>query len=769
MNFPSWITLVLVISQCHSQSFQWPGSRTDRWGPWSVWGPCSKSCGGGTTIRTRQCVISTPTASRPKYVLDVYRQNNLRQGNCHGTTTQYSTCNMQECYKPVTVTRKMAIQARAVQCSKFNNSSFNGYFFTWMPYLRVKTIRQDECQLNCLAKGHMFFLRLSPKVKDGTPCLTDLKKVCIHGKCKEMPPECKGGGCFVSKPTVAPKQKRSGLFTYSDASREKLILGYNPVITIPAGATKINVTEIRRSKNFLALKSHDSTKYYINGNWVIDLPKGYKVAGTTVYYTRPRRNNENEECFIADGPTTEDLDVMLLYQDDEPQIMYSYFLPKDNPNGQNKRKQQPAEPVLIGHRGLQTRPTQPTPSRVTYAWTLTGFSQCTHSCAGGIQTTIHQCVSSVGKRVVEESWCSRNSKPRARQRVCNLQPCPPRWEPGAWGKCSRTCGVGLQIRSLLCKQLVDNNGRRQQRMLPISYCRQWGRPPASRSCNTRQCPPPANWTVGEWSKCSVTCEKGHKQRVVQCMDINNRHVNERLCSKSPKPPMTEPCFTGSCKTEWFASHEWSKCSVPCGKGQQSRIVFCGRKGGDTLTSNHCSQTNKLRSTRPCNNGECQAKWVTSEWSKCSVDCGKGTQIRTVFCADMVGDKFQQLPDESCSGTSKPISVTPCGNNSCQPQWFTTKWGECSRSCRGGSQVRSVMCFDHEGQASKACSSRNKPFHYQHCNNKPCPTSRGRLAQLKECNDIYSGGICFYVTQANFCRYSHYNRMCCNSCQRRRHR
>ena len=29
------------------------------------------------------------------------------------------------------------------------------------------------------------------------------------------------------------------------------VLGYNPVITIPAGATSINITEIRRSKNYL--------------------------------------------------------------------------------------------------------------------------------------------------------------------------------------------------------------------------------------------------------------------------------------------------------------------------------------------------------------------------------------------------------------------------------------------------------------------------------------------------------------------------------------
>lgn len=62
---------------------------------------------------------------------------------------------------------------------------------------------------------------------------------------------------------------------------------------------------------FSALKSHNSNKYYINGNWVIDLPKGYDVADTTVYYTRPRRDKGKNEAFIAAGPTSEDLDVMV--------------------------------------------------------------------------------------------------------------------------------------------------------------------------------------------------------------------------------------------------------------------------------------------------------------------------------------------------------------------------------------------------------------------------------------------------------------------------
>lgn len=62
---------------------------------------------------------------------------------------------------------------------------------------------------------------------------------------------------------------------------------------------------------FLVLKFYDLIKYYINGNWVIDLLKGYKVVGIIVYYIRFCRNNENEECFIVDGLIIEDFDVMV--------------------------------------------------------------------------------------------------------------------------------------------------------------------------------------------------------------------------------------------------------------------------------------------------------------------------------------------------------------------------------------------------------------------------------------------------------------------------
>jgi len=63
--------------------------------------------------------------------------------------------------------------------------------------------------------------------------------------------------------------------------------------------------------------------------------------------------------------------------------MYSYFLPKEYPKKGNKGQQQPAEPGNFAQRGINSQATQPPPNGITYAWKLTGFTQCTHSCAGG--------------------------------------------------------------------------------------------------------------------------------------------------------------------------------------------------------------------------------------------------------------------------------------------------------------------------------------------------------------------------------------------------
>ena len=58
------------------------------------------------------------------------------------------------------------------------------------------------------------------------------------------------------------------------------VLGYNPVITIPAGATNINVTEIRRSKNYLG---ECSGWYRQNFSAIRDIIKNDTLRGRTVW------------------------------------------------------------------------------------------------------------------------------------------------------------------------------------------------------------------------------------------------------------------------------------------------------------------------------------------------------------------------------------------------------------------------------------------------------------------------------------------------------
>jgi len=48
--------------------------------------------------------------------------------------------------------------------------------------------------------------------------------------------------------------------------------------------------------------------YHINGAWTIDWPRKFQVANTVWEY---ERQTDSQELFLALGPTSEDLDVMV--------------------------------------------------------------------------------------------------------------------------------------------------------------------------------------------------------------------------------------------------------------------------------------------------------------------------------------------------------------------------------------------------------------------------------------------------------------------------
>lgn len=72
--------------------------------------------------------------------------------------------------------------------------------------------------------------------------------------------------------------------------------------------------------------------------------------------------------------------------------------------------------------------------------------------------------------------------------------------PGDWSECSKTCGSGVLIRNLRCKQLVDENGAQADKMLPIKSCPQWSRPQVIKPCKNAPCPKPSKWKTENWEK-----------------------------------------------------------------------------------------------------------------------------------------------------------------------------------------------------------------------------------------------------------------------------
>lgn len=77
---------------------------------------------------------------------------------------------------------------------------------------------------------------------------------------------------------------------------------------IPAGAREILIEEVAEAANFLALRSEDPDKYFLNGGWTIQWNGDYQVAGTTFTYTR----KGNWETLTSPGPTTEPVWIQVL-------------------------------------------------------------------------------------------------------------------------------------------------------------------------------------------------------------------------------------------------------------------------------------------------------------------------------------------------------------------------------------------------------------------------------------------------------------------------
>ncbi|KAL6108924.1 adamts16 [Pungitius sinensis] len=584
---------------------------------------------------------------------------------------------------------------RAQQCAEFNGKQFRGWYYSWRPYTRVDD--QDLCKLYCFAEGYDFFFALASKVKDGTLCSQDSSNVCIDGLCEKVGCDRVLGSTAVPDACGVCSGDNSTCKIYKGQFTKQYYTNqYYGVLTIPAGARSIRVMELNTSSSYLAVRD-TQRRYYLNGHWTVDWPGRHPIAGAIFEYKRPYNRPES---LISTGPTNETLVVEILLQGRNPGVRWEYTLKKADEKKSH-----------VKH---------------NYTWAIIR-SQCSATCAGGQMNTKSACYKDLRVQV-NTSYCNPRSRPAIGLMPCNTQPCPASWSVGEWGGCSRSCGGGEQMRLVQCDQRTGPSGADA---LADSRCAP-PTPARRQACNAHSCPPV--WTTGPWSQCSRKCGSGLRKRTVLCTNTNpgarTHTLTDSRCAVLSKPTSQETCFIKRCqkqrKVQWFVS-TWQECSVTCGRGYQARFIKCAEK--DTagkyreLAAKKCHHVPKpsIELQRLCNQAECpvQTTPAAHRWSTHHL--------------------------------THPPQPPP------QAQWQLSPWSQCTVTCGGGVQVRTVQCLV-QGKPSPACALHLKPSMSQACNTNFCqqPEKKDLV-----CRDYFNW--CYLVPQHGVCNHKFYGKQCCQSC------
>uniref|UniRef100_M4A409 Papilin n=1 Tax=Xiphophorus maculatus TaxID=8083 RepID=M4A409_XIPMA len=532
----------------------------DYWDSWGLYGECSRSCGGGVTMRTRRCVTQRTDGGH----------------NCVGPDKSYRICNIQDCPEG-------SRDFREEQCSQFDGTDFQGKRYKWLPYYGA----ENPCELNCMPRGENFYYRHRSSVADGTPCHPGRRDICVGGVCKRLGCDnmlessqqedpclqCGGSGqsCHLVKNTF---------------NARNLPAGYNQMFIIPVGATTISIRETTATRNYLAIKNLRG-EYYLNGHWVIEFSRATPIAGTMLYYQRGAEGENVPETIIGRGPTTEPLVVELISQETNHGIEYEYYLP----NGR---------------------------SRQGYYWSSGSWSSCSKECGSGYQSRLVFC--SIDNEAYPDYLCASLPRPQS-NRTCNPHPCPqtqrmaylyppqlwrssirPRvlsWRTGEWNACSVTCGGGSQLRSVQCI-LHDASG---PQVVEDAVCAAYAdAPPSLRTCNMHKC---AEYRVTGWSSCSVSCGSGDQTRDVTCVGSGGTMLEEASCRTLLRPPSVQPCEMPACPKQihWHVG-AWGLCSRSCGSGSRERQVICSDQERNLYHVDQCNAQPKPSTMERCNTQPC---------------------------------------------------------------------------------------------------------------------------------------------------------------------
>eukprot|EP00930_Biecheleria_cincta_P099272 TRINITY_DN90909_c0_g1_i1.p1 TRINITY_DN90909_c0_g1~~TRINITY_DN90909_c0_g1_i1.p1 ORF type:complete len:1250 (-),score=93.25 TRINITY_DN90909_c0_g1_i1:232-3981(-) len=328
------------------------------------------------------------------------------------------------------------------------------------------------------------------------------------------------------------------------------------------------------------------------------------------------------------------------------------------------------------------------------------WSGCSVTCGNG--TTARS-----RKTIQESLYGGRSVGALQESKSCREEVCPIDCEYSQWASwttCSRSCNGGKTSRS----RTISIEGNRLGRLCKGGLFEET-------ICNVELCPVDCEWgSWSDWSGCSKSCGRG--QRIATRNVMQQMSAGGQVCKGSNSK--VDSCNEWDCPVDciWDSWSQWSICTRHCGTGVTQRMRNTSRveHNGGHPCSGPAQEENS------CNVDPCPVpcRWGQwSPWSPCSRTCGGGSTNRV----RPVTQEAQYGGDE-CVGPLK--QVVDCNHDECLPNpiecvWQDwSVWSNCTASCGGGitKRPRAVKIMSQYGGA--ACDGDS--MQQNKCNEVPCP-------------------------------------------------
>jgi len=188
--------------------------------------------------------------------------------------------------------------------------------------------------------------------------------------------------------------------------------------------------------------------------------------------------------------------------------------------------------------------------------------------------------------------------------ACTSGSCNYAWQTGNFGACSSVCDGGVQTRTVVCK---DGSTTVADGLCPGT------KPATSQACNVGvACT--YSWRTTEWSPECPSCSDSivRQTRTAECVNGEGVKQSSSTCTNTigARPALSQDCpEVEKCPSHYWYVGEYGDCSVPCGGGEQERVVQCRALDGDKAASDSvCTAdvSSKPTDSRSCNTAACTA-------------------------------------------------------------------------------------------------------------------------------------------------------------------